>query len=129
MEHLRSIHGEVGGLPLLFNKPGIDYRDVSQILSSALAYIGGRYHTAIQSAAVRTPFLAVPAESHKTQGLLQMLDYPLGIVPFDDVTGVRNGLRRILSDRDSLAGHLDSALKRIQTQRKQGIEMLSNVLR
>lgn len=111
--HLSSLHGEVGGNPLVALKPPVDYRDVSQVLSKAHAFVGGRYHTAIQSACVGTPFIAMPAESHKTEGLLKLLEYPYPVVPFEDTEKLRVFLSQLSDRRDEVAHRLTEAVARV----------------
>lgn len=124
MEALRELCKEEGGLPPVFPKAGIPYTDVSEILSKSVAVVGGRYHTAIQAAAVHTPFVATRSGSHKTAGLLQMLDYPFPERHFEDVAGVREDLLSIIRNRTDISNHLAIAVERVEDLRKRGIERL-----
>lgn len=119
---------EVGCLPVVFPKAGVDYRALSTILQSARALVGGRYHSSIQAAAVGTPFLALDSGTHKTRGLLSMLDYPVPEHSFDDVAGIRQDLLRVLGERDALSAHLQRQMVRVDEQRQAGIRQLGELL-
>lgn len=129
MEALRELCSEEGGLTPIFPKAGIPYRDVSEILSQSIGVVGGRYHTAIQAAAVHTPFVATRSGSHKTAGLLQMLEYPFPERHFEDVDGVAQDLRRVIDRRDEISAALSHAMERIEEMRLRGIAKLGENLR
>lgn len=121
---LELIQAEIGGGALLRPKHGVNYRDVSRILQAAVAYVGGRYHTAIQAAIVGTPFVAVPTESHKGHGVLDLLGYPLPIVAFDDPDGIADALKRLLTEREELSALLLEATRRIGELRTRQLRLL-----
>jgi hypothetical protein len=129
IEALRKIHAEIGGLGPVFPKPGVPYRDISAVLEQSEMLIGGRYHTAIQAAAVHTPFVTLPSGTHKTAGLLELLKYPLPERQFEDLEGIRSDLAHVHAHRAELAASLAAAMTEVQGLRQMGIERLRTYLR
>ena len=115
-----------GGLQPVFPKSGCDCRDISAILADCVAFIGGRYHSIIQAATVKTPFVPLPTNSHKTEGLLDLLEWPLSIRAFDDFTGMTADLDNVLSNRERYAKHLQRVLKKVAEIRQDGIDLLAS---
>lgn len=128
IDTLRQIARAAGGQTLLFPAPGLAYEDVSALLAQSACLVGGRYHSAIQAAAVATPFVVLPSGSHKTQGLLKLLDYPLRERAFDDAAGIQTDLIDVLRRRDVYAAHLASRMDEVRRLRSRGIALVARLI-
>ena len=105
------------------------YRDVARIISQCKFLIGGRYHLAILAASTGTPFVLLPSSTHKTSGLIELLDYSLPVRRFDDIDGLREDIGRALGEHAALSAHLKKQMKKVKLLRAEGLELLANTLR
>lgn len=85
------------------------YADLHHVFAHSLLYLSGRWHPSILSAMAGTPFVLWGANSHKTQGLLDLFEYPsvlfdLGRLP-DKMEQMLAEVKRLLAMRDAL-GHM-----------------------
>lgn len=119
---------EAGNDLLALPRPGLNYRQVSAIFAGAAGLIGGRYHSSIQAAAVGTPFVPLPSGTHKTKGLVEMLDYPIGEMGFDDLPAIDSALDRILGERDALRERLESDCARLAAMRAERLVELGRAI-
>ena len=88
------------------NVDNCSYEDLYHVLGHAELYISGRWHPSILCAMAGTPLVLMGANSHKTQGLLELFDYPGKIFDLARLPWATEGLlaeaKRILSMRESL---------------------------
>lgn len=110
-------------------KPDASYRDVAKIISKSKLLLGGRYHLAILAATTRTPFVLLPSSTHKTAGLIELLDYPLRVRRFDESDGLREDIGRALREHASLSEHLKKKMQEIKLTRARELEALKDFLR
>jgi polysaccharide pyruvyl transferase WcaK-like protein len=90
------------------------YQEVARVIANARLVIGGRYHMSILAAAVGTPFVPMPSGSHKTEGLLQLLSYPIDVVNFVDTGRLGEVASIVLRDREDLSERLRKATEGIR---------------
>lgn len=109
---------------MVFPKAGLDHRQIAKVLQEAIGVVGGRYHMSIVAACVRTPSVILPSGTHKSNGLLQLLQYPMPVRSFDDVSGSLEDFQQMVEKRDSLVAVIDSAMERIRQQRQEGLARL-----
>lgn len=128
IQAMKTLGSEAGGPEPVFPIESADYRDISAILAASRFVIGGRYHTSIQAAAVGTPFIALPSETHKTEGLLQLLSYPLPVRAYDDLAGIQSDLELVTNKGDELSAHLNDQMNQVKAQRQRGINLQRTVL-
>lgn len=120
---------EVGGLEPTFVRPGTDFRRLSAVLREAALVVGGRYHTALKSAVAGTPFVLLPSGTHKSDGLIEMLDYPLPVRGFEDLEGVRSDLEAVLDRRRELSELLLARTGEIRDRRRAVVPLLARTYR
>lgn len=80
---------------------GTDYRDAMAVIAGARAVVGGRQHPNIFAAIYATPFLPLAAHTHKMEGVVELLGYPLPVVQWEDLRALPPLLAR-LEDPDPL---------------------------
>jgi polysaccharide pyruvyl transferase WcaK-like protein len=78
-QFLREVAGETGAA--LFG-PERSYQELYFLLARSQLFVSGRYHPIILSALAGCPFLPLSANTHKIDGLCELLEYPLRR-PFD----------------------------------------------
>lgn len=120
---------EAGGLEPTFIRPGTDFRGLSAVLRKAALTVGGRYHTALKSAVVGTPFVLLPSGTHKSEGLIEMLGYPLPVRAFEDLQGVRSDLEAVLDRRSELSKLLLASTAEIRERRRAVVPLLARTYR
>lgn len=85
----------------------IDYRDAKYmdakaVIAGARALIGGRQHPIIFAAMYGTPFLALGANTHKMQGVIELLRWGLPVVSWDEPERLPELLARLEEAGDLL---------------------------
>ncbi|MCW5947009.1 MAG: polysaccharide pyruvyl transferase family protein [Fimbriimonadales bacterium] len=104
------------------------YQEVARVIADARFVIGGRYHMNIIAAALGTPFVPMPSGSHKTEGLLQLLDYPIDVVRFEDTARLAEVSSQVLGDRDQLSKKLRNETEALRRTIEQKMEALRPAL-
>ncbi|MCH8274339.1 MAG: polysaccharide pyruvyl transferase family protein [Armatimonadetes bacterium] len=84
-------------LPLVTHKEAT-FQELMGVLGRADLLIGGRFHLLILAALSGTPFVAVPSNTHKTAGLMEMLQTEDMLYAIDDEEGQLSGVARALED-------------------------------
>jgi polysaccharide pyruvyl transferase WcaK-like protein len=92
-----SIAGQLGLTAITHNEA--DYRQLTTVQSLAEIVVGGRFHPTILSALVGTPFVAVPSNTHKMAGVMEMLGTPELLCDFSSLDKVVPTINRVLDDR------------------------------
>ncbi len=90
------------------------YEEVARVIANASLLVGGRYHMSVLAATVGTPFVPLPSGSHKTAGLLELLDYPLSCVDFGDASGLLAVCNHALENRAELSHKLTTESEAIR---------------
>jgi polysaccharide pyruvyl transferase WcaK-like protein len=93
--------------------PSIEH--LYHILSNATFVIGGRYHTAIAALINCTPVILTKSNSHKSNGLSQMMNGAAPFVDYADVNLVLNTVQEIISQSDLYRSMISAKLKIIKT--------------
>lgn len=104
------------------------YREVARVIADARVVIGGRYHMNILAAAVGTPFVPMPSGSHKTEGLLQLLQYPIDVVKFEDSARLARVSSQVLGDREQLSTTLRNQTEALRRTIDRKMEALRSAL-
>lgn len=63
-------------------KPPVKFKEAMAIIAGAYLVIGGRQHPNIFAAMHRIPFIAFEANTHKMEGVLELLNYPTDVLPW-----------------------------------------------
>jgi polysaccharide pyruvyl transferase WcaK-like protein len=84
------------------------YRQMTAVQSLAHIVVGGRFHPTILAALVGTPFVAVPSNTHKMGGLMEMLDAEELLCDFASLEKVVPTIERVLGEREKWASHLST---------------------
>lgn len=82
------------------------YANLYHVFAHSQLYISGRWHPSILCAMAGTPFILLGANSHKTQGFLELFDYPSIVFDLmrlpEQIEEVVIEVKRILSMQDIL---------------------------
>lgn len=92
--------------------PSIEY--LYQVLSNAKFVIGGRYHTSIAALINSTPVILTKSNSHKSNGLSQMMHGAAPFVDYADIKLVLKTVQDIISQRDLHCAIISEKLKIIK---------------
>jgi hypothetical protein len=93
--------------------PSSNYRAVAAIIQQCDFLFGGRYHMAILAATVKTPFVLLPSNTPKNEGLLALLDYPLNVRHIEDASGILEDVQRILGSPDFYKDVLNKGMLKV----------------
>ena len=77
--------------------------------SLAQILVGGRFHPTILAALVGTPFVAVPSNTHKMAGLMEMLGAQGLLCDFASLDRVVPTINKVLDDRGFWSERLKEA--------------------
>lgn len=105
-----------------------DHATVASIIERSWFLIGGRYHMSILAAATRTPFVQLPSNTFKNEGLAQLLDYPLGVRKFDDREGILEDIEHTLRHRANYVECLDRAMQKFEGMFSTGERFLTRLV-
>lgn len=95
------------------------FAQLTAIQSQAEIVVGGRFHPTILAALVGTPFVAVPSNTHKMSGLMEMLDAEELLCDFTTLDRVVPTIKTVLGDRDGWSSRLrQSAAAQVSLARK-----------
>jgi polysaccharide pyruvyl transferase WcaK-like protein len=83
-----------------------NYKQLAAIQSLAQIVVGGRFHPIILSAMVGTPFVAVPSNTHKMSGLMEMLDSHELLFSFERLEGFIPKIGHVLKEREKWSSRL-----------------------
>ncbi|MDC0013270.1 polysaccharide pyruvyl transferase family protein, partial [Octadecabacter sp.] len=111
-QKLTEILGE-DGLKILSVDNLPSYKELLPVLASAKFTIGGRYHSSVSSMAMRTPVILTAGNTHKSEGLGQLVQISLPIHASDDTDGIVNSCLQILASLDAKRAELDAAMARM----------------
>jgi polysaccharide pyruvyl transferase WcaK-like protein len=100
--NLRALNIE---LPTVSHKDA-SFQQMAAIQSLAQIVVGGRFHPTILSALVGTPFVAVPSNTHKMTGLMEMLESKELLCDFASLNGLTQKIGKVLKDRDQWSDRL-----------------------
>lgn len=98
--------------------------DVVGILNNSTFLVGGRYHMALLAFNVGTPFILFPSRTHKSEGLLTTLDYPIPLCNPEDVSEIKQYVDLILSDPIEMESRIKKSRTIIQDLTQQGESIL-----
>ncbi|SJZ89397.1 protein of unknown function [Trichlorobacter thiogenes] len=109
--------------------PNVSYRAVAAIIQKCDFLLGGRYHMAILAATVRTPIVLLPSNTHKNEGLLALLNYPLLVRHIDDYAGIIEDVETVLKSPEVFKALLDDGVRNIFKWLEAGKELLRDTLK
>ncbi len=95
----------LGDLPTVSNHEAT-FAQLTTIQSQAEILVGGRFHPTILAALVGTPFVAVPSNTHKMSGLMQMLGAEQLLCDFTTLDRVVPTIMSVLQHRDEWSRRL-----------------------
>jgi polysaccharide pyruvyl transferase WcaK-like protein len=100
------------GLPAVTHREA-DYRQLTTVQSLAEIVVGGRFHPTILSALVGTPFVAIPSNTHKMSGVMEMLGTPELLCDFASLERVIPTINAVLDAREDWSRRLRERSKEI----------------
>ncbi len=89
------------------------FRHLTTIQSLAEIVVGGRFHPTILAALVGTPFVAVPSNTHKMSGLMEMLDAHELLCDFASLDKVIPTINKVLDEREKWSEKLSTRAREI----------------
>jgi polysaccharide pyruvyl transferase WcaK-like protein len=107
----------------------LELAEAISILKKSCFLIGGRYHMAILAAASGKPFVLFPPRTHKSQGLLEMMDYPLPICDPEDFSEAQRQIKKIIINKEEMESCVANCIDRVQELNKEGRNILLKKLK
>jgi polysaccharide pyruvyl transferase WcaK-like protein len=101
-----------GRAPMVTHKEA-SFQQLTAIQSLAEIVVGGRFHPTILAALVGTPFVAVPSNTHKMSGLMEMLDAHELLCDFSSLDKVIPTVNKVLDEREKWSTHLSTRAREI----------------
>ena len=106
-----------------------NYLELMEVLRGALIYISGRWHASILSILVGTPILLWGADSHKTRGLADLIDYPYQFYPLNSIPcSIRDLMREtkeIIEDRQNISFNINKRVTTLVERSMDNLEFLN----
>lgn len=96
--------------------PPATYQDAMAVISKAKVLVGGRFHPMIFAARAGTPIIGCAGNTHKTQGLLDLLEYPIPSVNWNDLDGFEQALATVRTEGPSLGIALQNKAEKLTGQ-------------
>lgn len=84
----------------------MDFRMLTAVQREAEIVVGGRFHPTILAALVGTPFVAVPSNTQKMSGLMEMLGAEALLCPFEESARLPEVIRGVLAQRPAWSDRL-----------------------
>jgi polysaccharide pyruvyl transferase WcaK-like protein len=109
VENLAALSVE---LPVVTHREAT-FQQLTAIQSLAEIVVGGRFHPTILAALVGTPFVAVPSNTHKMAGLMEMLDAGELLCDFSSLDKVVPTINGVLDEREKWSAHLSARAREI----------------
>jgi polysaccharide pyruvyl transferase WcaK-like protein len=100
-------NGGISGVCVVTHKDAT-FRQLTTIQSLAEIVVGGRFHPTLLAALVGTPFVAVPSNTHKMSGLMELLDARELLCDFSSLDKVIPTINKVLDDHGSWSQRLKS---------------------
>jgi polysaccharide pyruvyl transferase WcaK-like protein len=95
-------------IPVVSHKEAT-YQQLTTIQGLAEVLVGGRFHPSILAALVGTPFVALPSNTHKMIGVMEMLDAKELLCDFQSLDKVVPTIDLVLNKRDHWSERLRNA--------------------
>lgn len=80
-----------------------DYRTAVAVISGAELLVGGRFHPIIFAARQGTAVVPFKGNTHKMEGLMELLSYPVAPVDWNRLDDCQQQIDRVLNNRQALA--------------------------
>lgn len=88
------------------------YQQLTTIQGLAEIVVGGRFHPSILAALVGTPFIALPSNTHKMMGVMEMLDAQDLLYDFNSLEKVIPAIKQVLQNREERGQKLKQAAEK-----------------
>lgn len=93
------------------------YQEIVKILADARLLIGGRFHPSIFAASHGTPFIAIEGNTHKMEGLIEMLEYDIPVCKWRDIDAFALTIESVKKrDMEKISEHLLAKYKELRSQ-------------
>jgi len=79
-----------------------DYRSALAVISGADLLVGGRFHPTIFAAREGTPVVPFKGNTHKMEGLMELLSYPIDPIDWHDLADCETQIKYALNDHQAL---------------------------
>lgn len=100
------------------NLNNCDYHELFQVLKRSELFISGRWHNSILSVLAGTPIILWGADSHKTEALYRLLDYPyrffdIKTIPIN-TDDIALEAERIIKEKPKMWGKIDGKVEKLR---------------
>lgn len=93
-----------------------DYRSALAVIAESELLVGGRFHPIIFAAREGTPVVPFKGNTHKMEGLMELLSYPVDPINWQELSICESEIERVLKDKDSIAQLLKENSERLSKQ-------------
>ncbi len=103
----------------LYDWQKYNYRFFLYLLKDSYLSVSDRYHQNVFSALCRTPFLPIQGNTSKTQGLIDLFEYPFDVLPLPQENNIREltrELKRLIENRTQICELLAELDDRLSSQ-------------
>ena len=93
-----------------------DYRSALAVIADAELLVGGRFHPLIFAAREGTPVVPFKGNTHKMEGLMELLSYPVDPIDWRGVAVCEAEIKHVLNNHQALAQLLATNSKRLSEE-------------
>lgn len=113
------------------NLSNCSYHDLYYVLKNSEIFISGRWHNSILSVKANTPILLWGADSHKTKGLYELLDYPykffdINTLPIH-ISDIAEETEKILKQKSDITEKLNKKNAKLKQDSYKNVSFLSKL--
>ncbi|MDD3774912.1 MAG: polysaccharide pyruvyl transferase family protein [Sulfurovaceae bacterium] len=87
---------------IIFAAPKEKYQRAIAVISKAYLVIGGRQHPNIFAAMYGVPFIPFQGNTHKMNGVVELLNYPMKVLNWEDSEQFKDAFNKVEKIRDTL---------------------------
>lgn len=104
MKLATALNGTIGFAAII--GPQTPWQEAVRLFGAAHALVGGRFHPMIFAALHGVPVLGLSGNTHKSEGLMQLLANPVPALAWGDDAALKAGLAAIAARRDDIGAGL-----------------------
>lgn len=93
-----------------------DHRSALAVIAGAELLVGGRFHPAIFAAREGTPIVPFRGNTHKMEGLMELLSYPVEPVDWRALSSFEAQIKRVLNDSQTMSELLASESEQLANE-------------
>lgn len=105
--------------------PDASYQQVVGILAGARFQVGARYHISILAAVAGTPFIPISSNSFKTEGLVELLNWPVDVLKLHELEQIPKWSTRFRQEPAAWQERLQAGGARVQKMLQEASQVLA----